>query len=128
MIMTLLLIFLLIIITALRLNLKEKIASGIGNNGTKDVKVMASLKNLSNIWRTLLMPFINCKINLFLNLSANCFITYATINKHAMTFKITDTKLYILYFKRTINWNKYQSKVAAQEQNRHLDYLGGPSF
>ena len=63
-------------ITAPRLNLKEKIASGIGNNGTKDVKVMASLKNLSNIWRTLLMSFINCKINLFLTLSANCFITY----------------------------------------------------
>ena len=31
-------------------------------------------------------------------------------------------------FKRTINWNNYQSKVTAQEQNRYLDYLIDPSF
>ena len=24
-------------------------------------------------------------------------------------------------FKRTINWNKYQSKVTVQERNRYLD-------
>ena len=24
-------------------------------------------------------------------------------------------------FKRTINWNKYQSKITEQTQNRHLD-------
>ena len=26
-------------------------------------------------------------------------------------------------FKRTINWNKYQLKVAQQTQNRNLDFL-----
>ena len=26
-------------------------------------------------------------------------------------------------FKRTINWNKYHSKVTAQTQKQHLDYL-----
>ena len=31
-------------------------------------------------------------------------------------------------FKRTINWNKYQSKAIRQEQNRHLDYLIDSSF
>ena len=31
-------------------------------------------------------------------------------------------------FKRTINWNKYQSKVTVQEQTRYLDYLIDPSF
>ena len=31
-------------------------------------------------------------------------------------------------FKRTINWNKYQSKAILQEQNRHLDYLIDSSF
>ena len=31
-------------------------------------------------------------------------------------------------FKRTINWNKYQSKLTVQEQNRYLDYLIDPSF
>ena len=31
-------------------------------------------------------------------------------------------------FKRTINWNKYQSKVLAKRQNQHLDFLTDPSF
>ena len=26
-------------------------------------------------------------------------------------------------FKRTIHWNKYQSKVTVRKQNRHFDYL-----
>ena len=31
-------------------------------------------------------------------------------------------------FKRTVNWNKYHSKVATQAQNQYLDYLNDPSF
>ena len=31
-------------------------------------------------------------------------------------------------FERTIIWNKYQSKVTEQAQNRYLDYLTDPSF
>ena len=31
-------------------------------------------------------------------------------------------------FKRTINWNKYQSIVSEQTQNRYLYYLIDPSF
>ena len=31
-------------------------------------------------------------------------------------------------FKRTINWNKYQSKVSIQVPNPYLDYLIDPSF
>ena len=31
-------------------------------------------------------------------------------------------------FKRTINWNKYQSNVATQVLNPCLDYLFDPSF
>ena len=31
-------------------------------------------------------------------------------------------------FKRTINWNEYQSKLTEQTQNRHLNYLIDPSF
>ena len=30
--------------------------------------------------------------------------------------------------KRTINWNKYQSKVTIQEPHSYLDYLIDPSF
>ena len=31
-------------------------------------------------------------------------------------------------FKRTINWDKYQSKVTEQQENRHLDFLTDPRF
>ena len=47
---------------------KQKITGETGNNGTKDVQIMTPLKYLSNFWRALEMPLINCVINLFLNL------------------------------------------------------------
>ena len=64
----------------------------------------------------------------------------------ATTFAITDTKLYVPVvtlstkdnanllqqlksdFKRTINWNKYQSKVTVQPSNPYLDDLTDSSF
>ena len=64
----------------------------------------------------------------------------------ATKFKITDTKLYIHVvtlltkdntkllqqlksgFKRTINWNKYQTTVSMERQNKYFDFLSDPSF
>ena len=123
---------------------KTKIASKIENDDTKEVKI--SLKYLSNFWRTLEMPLINCEINLILTWSMNCFIVDKSLNNQAPTFTITDTKLYVPVvtlwtkddsklpeqlksgFKKSVNWKKYQSKVTIQEQNRYLDYLIDPSF
>ena len=103
---------------------KTKIASKIENDDTKEVKI--SLKYLSNFWRTLEMPLINCEINLILTWSMNCFIVDKSLNNQAATFPIRDTKLYVSAvtlstqdnskllqqlksgFKSTINWNKYQ--------------------
>ena len=31
-------------------------------------------------------------------------------------------------FKRTIDWNKYQSKVSTERQNQYLDFSIDPSF
>ena len=62
-----------------------------------------------------------------LNWSANCFIIDAPVENEIPKFTITDRKLYVPGFKRTINWNKYQSKVTVQEQNRYLDYLIDPN-
>ena len=59
------------------------------NNG-KDVEIMVPLKYLSNFWRTLEMPLINCKVNLILTGSSTCVITDSN---GAGTFAITDTKL-----------------------------------
>ena len=79
-------------------------ASIIGNfetNGTKNgVKLAVSLKYLSNFWRSLDMPLINCKIELLLKWIENCVLTSAAIGANAdatgadsATFKITDAKL-----------------------------------
>ena len=45
---------------------KQKITGQTCNDGTKDVQIMVPLKYLSNFWRTLEMPLINCEINIFL--------------------------------------------------------------
>ena len=47
-------------------NFKIKFTGQTGNNGTKDVEIMVPLKYLSNFWRTLEMPLINCEVNLIL--------------------------------------------------------------
>ena len=106
-------------------NFKTKITGQTDNNGRIDnVEIMVPLKYLSNFWRTLEMSLINCEVNLILTWSSTCVITNST---GAGIFAVTDTKLYVLVvtlstqdnikllqqlqsgFKRTINWNKYQS-------------------
>ena len=73
---------------------KTKIVGRIGNNGTKDVKIMVPLKYLTNFRRTLEILLINCEINLIITSSANCFIIDAPIDNQIPIFTITNTKLY----------------------------------
>ena len=60
---------------------------------TKDAEIIVPLKYLSNFWRALVMPLINCEVNLILKWSNDCVITNST---GAEKFKITETKLYVL--------------------------------
>ena len=46
-----------------------------GNNTKKEFEIAVASKYLSNIWRTLYIPLINCEINLILTWSENCVIT-----------------------------------------------------
>ena len=55
---------------------------------------MVPLKYLSNFWRTLDMPLINCEINIILTWSKNCFIIPGAIENEVQKFAITDKKLY----------------------------------
>ena len=55
---------------------------------------MVPLKYLSNFWRTLEKPLINCEINLILAWSKNCIIASNTAANQEATLAITDTKLY----------------------------------
>ena len=91
---------------------------------TKDNEIIVPLKYLSNFWRTLEMSLINCETELIFTWS-----------------KITETKLYVPVvtlsrqdnakllqksksdFKRTINWNKYESNLKTFAQNMYLNYL-----
>ena len=113
------------------------------DDNEKDVEIMVPLKYLSNFWRTLEMPLINCEVNLILTWSSACFITNST---GVGTFEITDTKLYVPVmtlstqentkllqqlksgFKRVINWNKYLSKPELLRRNANLNHLVEPSF
>ena len=56
---------------------------------------MVPLKDLSNFWRTLEMPLINCEVNLILRCSSACVIASAINANQAAIFEITDTKLYV---------------------------------
>ena len=60
-------------------NVKVKMTGQTGDDGTKNVEIMVPLKYLSNFWRTLEMPLINCGINLILTWSANCVIVASNV-------------------------------------------------
>ena len=127
-------------------NFKAKITGQTGDDGTKDVETMVPLKYLSNFWRTLEMPLINCEVNLILTWSSTCVIDSTGDANQTATFAVTDTKLYVPVvtlltqentkflqqlksgFKRVINWDKYLSKPELLAQNPNLNHLIEPSF
>ena len=68
---------------------KVKITGNTPNDAnTKDVEIILPLKYLSNFWRTLEMPVINCEVNLILTWSKDCVITNSTVGRK---FAITET-------------------------------------
>ena len=78
------------------LNSKVKITGRTDDDGEIDnVEIMVPLKYLSNFWRTLEMPFINCEVNLILIWSANVVILSTNVANQDATFTITETKLYV---------------------------------
>ena len=81
------------------------------DNLTKnEVKVVVPLKHLSNFWRHVNIPLINCERELILTWFKNCVLidkstreancavepnVYEIDNPENATFKITDPKLYV---------------------------------
>ena len=123
---------------------KVKITGKTPNNGnTKDVEIIVPLKYLSNFWRTLEMPLINCEVNPILTWSKDCVIINSTGEGK---LAITETKLYVSVlplstkdkeklfqqlksgFKKAISWDKYESSIKTFAQNRYLNYVINPSF
>ena len=56
---------------------------------------MVPLKYLSNFWRTLEIPLINCEVELILTYSTNFVIIYTNVNNQVPTFTIAETNLYV---------------------------------
>ena len=102
---------------------KASLIGDTGNTGIKNgIKIAVPLKYLSNFWRSLEMPLINCKVELSLKWYERCLLTATT----TATFRITDEKLYVPIvtlsiednfeltkllnegFKRPIYWNEYK--------------------
>ena len=110
------------------LSVKYK-ANLIGNTETdgtkKGVKIAVPLKYLSNFWRSIEMPLINCKVELSWGWIENCVLTTAAVDVDVNTTGSDHTKLYAPIvtlsaednvnlsqllgkgFKRSIYWNKY---------------------
>ena len=82
--MVILLIFLMITIIVFKF--KQQIKEQTGNSGTKDVEIMVPLKYLSNFWRTLEMPLINCEISFHLKWSKNSILVAGTANNENPSF------------------------------------------
>ena len=74
-------------------NFKTKITGQTNNNGIINVEIMVPWKYLSNFWRTLEMPLVNCEIELILAWSRNCVIIYTDVNNQVPTFTVTDKSL-----------------------------------
>ena len=77
-------------------NIKTKITGQTDHNGKIDnVETMVPLKYLSNFWRTLEIPLINCEVNLILTWSSDCVINYTNVANEVPIFAITETNLYV---------------------------------
>ena len=77
-------------------NFKTKITCQTNDDGEiNGVEILVPLKYLSNFWRTLEMPLINCEIELILDWSANCVIISTNNANQVPTFTITETNLYV---------------------------------
>ena len=110
----------------------------LNDDSLTNAEVVVPSKHLSNFWRGLDMPLINCEVEIILTWSKNCVLADMTVDSDAdpaivapsgATFKITDTKLYVPVvtlskendikllgksksgFKKTIKWNKYRSQM-----------------
>ena len=106
---------------------KTKDAVNNTNSSVKVAKTVVPLKYLSNFWRSLEMPSINCKVYLELNWIEDCILSSA---RNSAKFAITDTKLHVPIvtlstkdsanmtqqlnegFKRCVYWDSYETRPA----------------
>ena len=108
----------------------------VANNIARiNVKVVVPLKYLSNFFRSLEMPLINCKIKLNLTWKKECVLS--TDNGNAV-FITNDTKMYVPVvtlskednkdiieeknkgFQRSVYWNEYKTKEISENADANV--------
>ena len=90
-----------------------------GNRVFKDGKIALSLKYLTNFWRSLEMPLINCKIHLEVNWTKDCAMSTTVY----ATFKITNTKLYVPIVTLSSKNNVKLVKLLQEWFKRHVYWM-----
>ena len=106
-----------------------------GDITKRSVKVVVPLKYLSNFFRSLEMPLINCKIKLNLTWKKECALSNQA---GAAVFIINDTKMYVPVvtlskednkdfieqqnkgFQRSIYWNEYKTKEINEDADANV--------
>ena len=75
---------------------KSKLIKGTDDNNVNNVKLVVPLKYVSNYFRSLQLPFVNCKIDLELTWHKNCMISSTNAAAgQVVSFMITNAKLYV---------------------------------
>ena len=99
---------------------KSNLIGNTEDDGTKNgVKIAVPLKYLSNFWRSLEMPLINCKVELSLKWYERCLLTTAT----TATFKITDAKFYVPIVTLSIEDNSKLTKLLNEGFKRPIYWI-----
>ena len=116
-----------------------------GNIAKRSVKVVVPLKYLSNFFRSLEMPLINCKTKLNLTWKKECVLSTGAGDA---VFIINDTKMYVAVatlskednkdfieqqnkgFQQSIHWNEYKTKEINENADANVfKYINlDPSF
>ena len=115
-----------------------KTADAVNNadSSVKDVKILVPLKRLSNFWRLLEIPLINCKVYFTSNWIEDFILSNAG---NTAKFAITDAKLHVPVvtlstkdsgtftkqlnegFKRSVYWNSYEKTCKSNRTwKKHL--------
>ena len=119
---------------------KSKLIKGTNDNNVNNVKLVVLLKYVSNFFRSLEMPLVNCKIDLELTWRKDCMISSTNAAAgQVVSFMITNSNLYVPVvtlstednknltkqlndgFKRTIYWNQYVSKSFPETPHKKTD-------
>ena len=123
----------------------RQLAADAAPVGRLNVKIVVPLKYLSNFFRSLEMPLINCKIKLNLTWKKECVLS---TDAGDAVFIINDTKMYVPVvtlskednkdfieqqntgFQRSIYWNEYKTKEINEDADANVfKYINfDPSF